>query len=96
MEGTKMSYGYIEVDLILDSHDLIIVEALLKERIKELRKTKAESEMGMVKHICDNHIFDLNDTLKKIKAARIKVKEVKAEADAKFSASLKAKRATRK
>jgi len=81
---------YIEVNITLDSFDLIQIETLINLRIDELKKFKAEADGWMHKQLADEQLYNYRATLKKIKAARTEVKRIKAESDAKFAADRKA------
>jgi hypothetical protein len=83
---------YIEVELTLDAHDLIVIESLVNERLKELKKFRDEADGWIHQRLADEQIGNYRGLLKKIKAARQHVKEVKAESDARYFASLKARR----
>jgi hypothetical protein len=83
---------YIEVELTLDSHDLIVIETLINEQLDELKKFRNETDAWFHQRIADDQIANYRGLLKKIKAARAEVKKIKTEADARFYASLKAKR----
>jgi hypothetical protein len=80
---------YIEVEMTLDSLDLIQIETLIELRIKELQKLKDDDpEMGwFIRAQLDESIEMWTGTQKKIKAARKEVKRIKKEADAAYYAS---------
>lgn len=87
---------YIETPLTLDSLDLIQIETLLKNRVKELvdfKTNAANNGEGLgwyMENIANEQIANYRSTLKKIKAARQEIKRIKSEADAAFYARLNA------
>jgi predicted phage-related endonuclease len=81
---------YIEVELTLDSFDLIQVENLIKIRIKELRDFKTNSDGWLHKQLADEQLTNYRATLRKITNARGEVARIKAEGDAIWAESRKA------
>jgi len=73
---------YIETELTLDALDIRMLMTLVKERIKELRDFKKQNEAAFPAMIADEQIFNYNDTLKKLKAAHVRIIETKAANDA--------------
>jgi len=86
-----MAY-YIETDLTLDSYDLVLLEALLNQRIKEIREFKNSTEASIPRLMADEQLTSLRVTLKKIKEAREQIKAIKAEKDAEFFARTRRER----
>ena len=79
--------AYIEVNITLDSFDLIQIENLIQIRIDELKKFKSENDAWFHQNLADEQIVNYRTTLKKIKAARQEVKDIKAASDAEYAAS---------
>jgi hypothetical protein len=82
---------YIEVELTLDSLDLIQIENLIDIRIKTLNDLKATEDVfnsWYLTTIADEQINNYRSTLKKIEQARAEVKRVKEVGDAAYFAGL--------
>ena len=73
---------YIEVELTLDSFDLIQIENLISIRLKELQEFKANSDGWLHKQLADEQLTNYRATLKKVRKARAEVKRIKDEGDA--------------
>jgi hypothetical protein len=80
---------FIEVQLTLDSHNLLQIEALIAARVKELQDLKNGSDVSIMAHLADEQIENYKLLSAKIADARKEVKRVKAEADAQYFASRK-------
>jgi len=76
---------YIEVDMRLDSLDLVMISGLLEKRIDELVEFKKENPAWFSQNIADEQLHNYRATMKKIKAARSEVRKIKKESDAAFS-----------
>jgi len=84
---------YIEVNLVLDSFDLIQIETLIERRITELKEFKAQYETGSIHAmLADEQLYNYGVTQRRIKNARKEVKRVKAESDAAFAAQRAARK----
>lgn len=81
---------YIEVDVRLDSHNLLQIETLIDWRVKELKQLKKDNP-GVPAQLCDEQLLNYKLLAGKIAEARQHVKVVKAEADKAYYASLKRK-----
>jgi len=74
---------YIEVNLTLDSFDLIQIETLINHRIDELKAFKeAQKDIWFHVNLAEEQLYNYRVTLKKIKAARAEVKRIAEESRA--------------
>jgi hypothetical protein len=74
--------SYIEVNLKLDSLDILMLESLIEARIEELEGLKAVPENAwFITRMADEQIDNHKHTLKRLNAAHDDVKRVKAEMD---------------
>jgi predicted phage-related endonuclease len=92
-----MSDGYIEVQVTLDSHNLLQIETLIEARIKELRELKkANADAWFISAMADEQLSNYRALMRKIKEAREDVKRVKAAHDTAYLASLRKPRSRAK
>lgn len=80
---------FIEVQVTLDSHNLLQIQALVQNRVKELKQLKRDNADGIMAILADEQIHNYRLLTQKIAEAREDVKRVKAEADAQYFASRK-------
>lgn len=79
---------YIEVDVRLDSHNLLQIESLIGWRVTELKKLKKDNP-GIPAMMADEQLLNYKLLSAKIAEARKNVKAVKEEADRAYFASRK-------
>jgi hypothetical protein len=79
---------YIEVDVRLDSHNLLQIETLINWRVKELKQLKKDNP-GVPAMLCDEQLLNYKLLSAKISEARKNVKVVKEAADKAYFASQK-------
>lgn len=87
---------FIEVEVVLDSHNLLQIEALINWRVKELKQLKkehAEHPNGIVVASCNEQLLNYKQLAARIAKGREDVKDVKAKSDAAYFASRRKTRA---
>lgn len=84
---------YIEVELTLNSFDILQLRTLTKKRIKELEDLKAANTAWFFSNMADEQIDNHKVTLRKLDEAHKRIREIKRESDEAYRESLNTKRA---